>query len=154
VTLTEALDCIAKQAVKPNVRKLVEDLSIHVQQGGDLSAALARNPRSFPRLYVALIKAAEKSGMLSKLLNRALNYLRDENDTIRRVRGALTYPAIMFTFALTTTIFLLAFVLPRFTVIYANKGAALPAPTQVLMALSNGLVNHWLAIVLSIAGFV
>jgi len=143
VTLVDALDCIASQATKPNVKRLVEDLNSTVRSGNDLSSALARHPRSFPRLYVALIRAAEKSGMLSKLLHRATQYLRDEHDVIRRVRGALTYPGIMFAFACSTTLFLLAVVLPRFTTIYANKGAALPVPTKVLMAISSFIVGHW-----------
>ncbi len=158
VTLSEALDCISAQSVKPNVKRLVEDLSVQVQSGTDLSAALARHPRSFPRIFVALIRAAERSGMLAKLLNRAVQYLRDEQETLRRVKGALTYPAIMLTFAIATTVFLLAFVLPKFTVIYASKGAALPTPTKVLMAMSNFMVEHWAvligaAIVVGVGGY-
>jgi type IV pilus assembly protein PilC len=144
VTLSEALDCIAAQAIKPQVKKLVEDLATQVQSGSDFSSALSRHPRSFPRIFISLMKAAEKSGMLSKLLNRATQYLRDEQETLRRVRGALTYPSIRLGFAITTTVFLLAFVLPKFTAIYANKGAALPLPTQILMAASNFIVAHWM----------
>jgi type IV pilus assembly protein PilC len=69
------------------------------------------------------------------------------------VKGALTYPGIMLAFAVTTTIFLLAFVLPKFTVIYASKGAARPVPTRILMALSDGLVHNWM-MVLAVAGTV
>ena len=148
VTLIEALDCIAAQHSKPNVKSLVEDLSTQVQGGGDFSSALMRHPRSFPRLYVAMIRASERSGMMSKMMNRAVAYLRDEQDIVRKVKGALTYPAIMFAFALTTTLFLLAFVLPKFTTIYANKGAALPVPTRVLMAASNFVVHHWSVLIL------
>jgi len=143
VTLLEALDCAAAQAAKPNVKALVEDLSAQVQRGTDFSTALARHPKSFPRLYVAMVRASEKSGMMSKMINRATAYLRDEQDTLRRVKGALTYPAIMLSFALTTTLFLLAFVLPKFTVIYANKGAALPVPTRLLMSASDMVVHNW-----------
>ena len=146
VTLTEALDCIAQQSEKPHVRALVQDLSTQVQSGSDFSTALSRHPRSFPRLYIALIKASEKSGMMAKLLTRATNYMRDEHETLRRVKGALTYPAIMLGFAITTTIFLLVFVLPRFTGIYGAKGAVLPMPTRVLMAMSSALVDNWPAI--------
>jgi type IV pilus assembly protein PilC len=146
VTIVEALDCIAAQCTKPKMKQLVEDLSMQVQGGTDFSKALTRHPRSFPRLYTALIKAAEKSGMLSKLLTRATAYLRDEQETLRRVKGALTYPGIMLAFALSTTVFLLAFVLPKFTVIYASKGAALPMPTRILMALSDGLVHNWMMV--------
>ena len=146
VTLSEALDCIAAQANNPKLATLVEDLNRQVQSGTDFSTALSRHPRSFPRLFVAIIKASEKSGMMSKLLTRATNYLRDEQDTVRRVRGALTYPGIMLGFAVTTTVFLLAFVLPRFTAIYKGKEAMLPVPTKVLMHLSTFIVTHWMAI--------
>lgn len=145
VTVTEALDCIACQSTKPIVKKLIEDLSKQVQSGTDFSTALSKHPRSFPRLYVALIRAAEKSGMLSKLLNRATAYMRDEQEIIRRVRGALIYPGFMLGFAVITTVFLLIFVLPRFTAIYAGHAAALPMPTKVLMGISSALVDHWVA---------
>ncbi len=110
VTLSDALDCIAAQSEKPNVKRIVQDVCQEVQAGVDFSTALQRHPRAFPRLFVALISASEKSGMMAKLLQRATGYLRDEHDTIRRVRGALTYPAIMLGFAIGTTTFLLAFV--------------------------------------------
>lgn len=148
VTITEALDCIVAQSERPRVKQLLEDVSQQVHGGSDFSSALARHPRSFPRLFVALVKASEKSGMLSKLLLRGTEYLRDEADTIKRVRGALIYPGIMLSFAITTTIFLLAFVLPRFTVIYAAKAAALPVPTQILMGLSDFIVGHWLGLII------
>ena len=143
VTLSEALECIATQSEKPNVKRIVEDVCQEVQAGVDFSSALQKHSRAFPRLFVALIAASEKTGMMAKLLQRATNYLRDEHETIRRVRGALTYPAIMLGFALTTTTFLLAFVLPRFTAIYAAKKAALPVPTIILMAISNLIVTQW-----------
>lgn len=156
VTLTEALECISRQAKDLRFKSLVEDLSTQIQGGADFSAAIARHPRSFPRLYVSLMRAAEKSGTMSRMLLRATAYLREEQETLRRVKGALTYPAIMLGFAVLTTGFLLAFVLPRFAAIYSNKGAALPAPTRVLMGASGILVNHWLALTIgvSIAGAV
>jgi len=143
VPLSDALDCIARQADKPAVRTLVSDLSEQIQQGSCFSEALARHPRSFPILYTSLIKASEKTGMLSRFVGRATAYLRDEQEILRKVKGALTYPAIMFAFALVTTIILLVFVLPRFTVIYANKKAALPLPTRYLMAASDLMVTQW-----------
>jgi type IV pilus assembly protein PilC len=151
VTLSEALECIAAQAEKPRVKALLDDLLNTVRGGMDLSTALARHEASFPRLYVALIRASEKSGMMGKLLVRATTYLRDEQDTMRRVKGALTYPAVMLAFAVTTTIFLLAFVLPKFAAIYASKGAALPTPTRILMGLSDFIVDHRISLPVCIA---
>jgi type IV pilus assembly protein PilC len=152
VTLSEALECISAQADKPNVKGIVTDISQQVQEGGDLSSALQRHPRAFPLLFIALVSASEKSGMMGKLLNRATEYLRDEYEAIRRVRGALTYPAIMLFFAITTTTFLLTFVLPKFTAIYAAKAAALPVPTKILMAISGFIVHQWPWLIAGIAG--
>ena len=143
VTILDALECVAAQSIQPRMKALLKDVCEQVQAGIDLSAALAKHPKSFPRLYIALIKASEKSGMLPKLLNRATAYLRDEAEIVRKVRGALTYPAVMFAFAMSTTTFLLIFVLPKFTAIYASKKAALPMPTQILMGISGFLLDYW-----------
>lgn len=147
VTLTEALDCIAEQATLPQLKSMVEDIARQVQGGSDFSSALSRHPRSFPRLFVSLIRASEKSGMMAKLLARGTAYLRDEQEIVRRVKGALTYPGIMLAFAVTTTIFLLAFVLPRFAGIYAAKSAALPLPTKILLNMSNFMTAHWAGLI-------
>ena len=146
VTLSEALECVAQQTEKPKVKELVDDVLKHVHSGVDLSTALTRHERSFPRLYIALIRASEKSGMMGKLLGRATVYMRDEQETMRRVKGALIYPTMMLLFATGTTIFLLAFVLPKFTAIYASKAAALPTPTKILMGISDFLINHCVAL--------
>ena len=154
VTLIEALDCIAKQIERnPKLKSLVEDLSVQVQGGSDFSAALTRHPRSFPRLYVALIKASEKSGMMSKLLSAPTTYMRDEQETLRRVK-ALTYPAIMLAFAITTTIFLLAFVLPHFTVIYASakRGVADAGRSYSHGRQQCRRRTHWSLLLLSVLG--
>jgi type IV pilus assembly protein PilC len=151
VTLMEALECVSQQTDKPKVKALLDDVVRSVHSGTDLSTALSRHERSFPRLYVAIIRASEKSGMMGKLLARATNYLRDEQDTIRRVKGALVYPGVMLGFAVTTTTFLLAFVLPKFTAIYASKGAALPLPTKILMAASDFIVDNKVALPVALA---
>ncbi len=152
VTLADALDCISQQTVKPLSKAIVTDLLETVRGGSDFSTALQRHPRSFPRLYVALIKASERSGQMSKLIMRATQYLRDEQEIVRKVKGALTYPAIMLSFAILATTGLLAFVLPRFTAIYAAKAAALPLPTKVLMAISDFIVGHYISLPVAIGG--
>lgn len=154
VTLSDAMECIVQQTVKPHTKALVSDLLEQVRAGCDFSAALQRHPRSFPRLYVSLVKASEKSGMMSKMLVRATNYLRDEQDVVRKVKGAITYPAIMLTFCVLATIGLLAFVLPKFTSMYAAKAAALPLPTKMLMAASNFIVTHYISLPAGVIGVV
>ncbi|MGA2229957.1 MAG: type II secretion system F family protein [Tepidisphaeraceae bacterium] len=150
VTLSEALESIATQSAKPAVREIVGDVYDRVQKGETFSSALSRHPRSFPRMMVTLVAASEKSGLLAKLLGRTVNYLRDENDTLRRVRGALTYPAIMLAFTIATTCGLMTFVLPRFTAIYKSKGATLPIVTRILMAISDVMVHDWYWLILGL----
>jgi len=148
VTLSEALDSIGTQSHKPPVREVIADLCRRVSGGESFSSALFRHPKSFPRMMIALVAASEKSGQMSRMLGRARDYLRDEQDTLRRVRGALTYPGIMFAFALSTTCFLMTWVLPKFTAIYKSKGAALPVLTQFFMSVSDCLINDWYWIIL------
>jgi type IV pilus assembly protein PilC len=152
VTLAEALECVGAQCDKPVLKRLIDDIAEQVQRGADFSTALARHSRSFPRLFVTLIRASEKSGLMAKLLLRGTEYLKSEQETLRRVKGALVYPAIMFVFAVATTIFLLAFVLPKFTSIYAAKAAALPLPTKLLMGLSDFVIGHWLGLIVGLVG--
>lgn len=149
VTISEALDSIAAQSEKLPVRRLMEDLSRMVKSGTDLSSAMSRHSRSFPHVFVALIHASEKSGMLSKLMARGAQYMRDEQEIRGKVKGALTYPSVMFAFALATTCFLLVYVLPKFTAIYASKAAVLPRPTLALMELSAFVTNHYIALPVS-----
>src|SRR5690606_33466351 len=80
---------------------------------------------------------------LPRMIERANGYLKDEQEILRKVRGALTYPSIMLAFALTTSLFMLAFVLPRFTLLYKGKEHLLPTPTKVLLFLSDAVTQQW-----------
>ena len=143
VTISDALECIIQQAHTPHVKAVVGRLAAAVGRGEDLSAAVSRQPRSFPRVFVALVRASEKGGMLPRMIERANGYLRDEQEVIRKVRAALTYPAIMLSFALITCVAMLAFVLPRFTVLYRGKDHLLPMPTKILIGLSSLITDQW-----------
>jgi type IV pilus assembly protein PilC len=143
VTVSDALDCIARQADRPQVKQVLEEVAASVGRGEDFSTALGRQPGSFPQILVALVRASEKGGMLSRMIERANGYLRDEQEIIRKVRGALIYPGIMFSFALLTCVFMLAFIMPRFTVLYRGKEHLLPAPTKALLWMSGLITSHW-----------
>src|ERR1700709_1544152 len=114
-----------------------------VEAGKPFSEALARYPKVFSPLYINMVKASELSGGFSRMLDKIAAYLAEQNDTRSQVKGAMIYPGIIGTMAVSTTIFLLTFVLPRFMVIFKGKEAALPAPTKMLLALSNFMVNYW-----------
>src|SRR5688572_6777777 len=114
-----------------------------VEGGKQFSDALMRYPKIFSPLYINMVKASELSGGFSKMLDRIAVYLYQQIETVSMVRGAMIYPGIIGVMAVSTTVFLLTFVLPRFMVIFKGKEAVLPAPTKALLAMSNFLVNYW-----------
>ncbi len=143
VPVSEALECVRDQCENAAFREVLAEVTEEVQAGGELSAALADHPKVFPPVMGSLIRAAEMSGKLGPMLGVISKYLAKEQATARKIKGAITYPAVMFVMVIMVTIFLLVFVLPRFATIYESKDAALPAPTQMLMTLSHTLIHYW-----------
>lgn len=143
ISLSIALQNIIDQEQNLALRSILKELKGAVEEGEDFSAALARYPKLFDKTYVSLIKASEATGTLGPMLERIAGYLRQELDTKSRVRGAMAYPAVMMALAIGVTIFLLTFVLPKFTPLFNRKGVALPKPTRVMMTLSVLLIDYW-----------
>ncbi len=144
VTLAEGLESCRDANNSPAFAGALDRVIEQVQAGHDFSAALAEHPRIFTPLFVAMIRASEASGTLALMLQRVSEYLVSQRELRKKIIGALTYPAAMLSFAIGVSIFLLTFVLPRFASIYAGKEAALPAPTRLLMALSQNLSAYGL----------
>ncbi len=143
ISIRAAIEGIADQAENPKFRAMLQQMKKDVEAGKQFSDALARYPKTFSPLYVNMVKASELSGGFSRMLDRIAAYLSQQIETRSQVRGAMIYPGIIGTLAIGTTVFLLTFVLPRFMVIFKGKEAALPAPTKLLLALSDFMVNYW-----------
>ena len=143
VTLSEALDVLADQTTEPVFKAVVSDLSSQVKAGVEFSAALERYPRVFTRMFVALMKASEASGQMGTMLKRSADYMGQERETLKKIRGAMIYPICMMIFCTLVVIGMLIFILPRFEKIYSGKGAVLPVPTRFLLALSHGMTDYW-----------
>jgi type IV pilus assembly protein PilC len=158
ITLSAALAGILAQESNPGLKRLLADLKSSVEQGEDFSTALTRHPKHFDQTYVALVKASEATGTLGEMLQRIAGYLRKEVETRAKVRAALAYPTVMLLLAVVVTIFLLTYVLPKFTPLFTSRGTSLPKPTVVMMALSDALIHYWplwlLAIAACCVGFV
>ncbi|MEM9913891.1 MAG: type II secretion system F family protein [Planctomycetota bacterium] len=143
VPISEALHCVADQADSEHFHFIIKDIASQVEAGGELSRALSRYPKVFPTIMTSLVRASEVSGTMGSMLERVSIYMGKEYQTYRKIKGALTYPAVMLAMVLTVTIGLLVWVLPRFATIFESKGAALPMPTRLLIFLSNSLMMHW-----------
>lgn len=148
VPIAEALDASIDGSPPGAFRSTIEDLIQRVQAGSDISAAMAAHPRAFPPLFVHMIRASESSGLLGPMLRRVGDYLANQRDIRKKVKGALIYPCCLLIFALGATVFLIMFVIPKFAGIYAGKQAVLPLPTRILLGTSNWMVAHWLWLLL------
>jgi len=154
ISLQDSLESIAEQQEKQKFKVIITDLKNQIEAGQSFSQALAEHPQVFSNLYINMVAAAEISGSLSSMLQRLAEYLDGEAETRSQVRGAMVYPIIIAVMAVFVTIFLLCFVLPRFTAVFAGKEHLLPAPTKILMASSAFLRGYWFVIIPAVGGLV
>jgi type IV pilus assembly protein PilC len=143
ISLQDSLESIGEQNENQKFRVIILDLKNRIEAGQSFSQALAEHPQTFSELYINMVAAAEISGSLSGMLQKLAEYLDSEAETRSQVKGAMVYPIIIACMAVVVTIFLLCFVLPRFTAIFAGKEHLLPKPTKALMASSAFLRGYW-----------
>jgi len=130
---------------------VIRDLKTHIEEGNSFSQSLAEHPQVFTNLYINMVAAAEASGSLSDMLQKLAEYLDEEAETRSQVKGAMVYPIIIAVMAVVVTIFLLCFVLPRFTAIFRGKEHLLPLPTIILMT-TSAFLRHWWYVLLPAVG--
>ena len=143
INIRTAIASVADQMENAKFRAIIQRLKSDVEAGTPFSEALARHPKVFSPLYVNMVRASELSGNFAKMLERIAAYLAQQCETRSMVRGAMVYPVIIGVMAIVTTIFLLTFVLPRFTTLFAGKEALLPKPTLALIAISDFVRTRW-----------
>lgn len=143
ISITEALESMAEQAANPKLKKLLLALHGDVQDGKPFSEAVAAHPRVFSTLYINMIRASELSGSFSHILNRIAQYLTHQLETRSQVQAALMYPAIIGCMAVSTTVFMLVYVLPKFLILFQGKEQFLPLPTKILLGLSGSIIGFW-----------
>jgi type IV pilus assembly protein PilC len=143
ISLQDSLESIGEQVDNRKFKLVIMDLKNRIEAGQSFSQALAEHTNVFSELYINMVAAAELSGSLSDMLQKLAEYLDSEAETRSQVRGAMVYPIIIAFMAVTVTVFLLCFVLPRFTAIFRGKEHLLPTPTKVLMASSAFFRGYW-----------
>jgi type IV pilus assembly protein PilC len=152
ISIRAALEGIADQTENSKFKSLLLQIKHDVESGKQFSDALAKHPKYFGPLYVNMVRASEMSGSFSSMLDRIASYLAQQIETRNMVVGAMIYPAVIGTLAITVTIFLLTFVLPRFAAVFDGKEAVMPWPTRFLMGLSGFMVDWWWAVSLALVG--
>jgi len=141
VVLSDALDAIVEQYDPGAFRMIIKDVAKAVKSGQTFSALLASYPKVFSSMFVSMVKASEASGKMVEMLWVLSEYLNFEEETRRRIKGALMYPIVMVIMAVVAVGVMMFFVLPKFAKIYEAKGAALPKITQILLSLSGVMMD-------------
>ena len=154
IAIVQSLQALAEQTPNKVMRDTIRDICTRVESGESFSEALTRHPKAFNRLYVAMVGAGEKGGLLSEILARLATYLENTERLRKKVKTALMYPTTVTLVAIGITIFLLVKVIPVFKDVYSGFGAKLPAPTQVLMDLSDALRHYFIVFVVVTGGLV
>ena len=143
INVRQAIEGIAEQTTNARFRTVLEQLRSDVESGKSFSEALERHPRQFNPLYVNMVRASEMSGSFAKMLDRIAAFLQQQLETRKMVVGASIYPGVIAIMAISVTVFLLTFVLPRFAGVFDGKEEVLPGPTIFLMGLSDWMVYNW-----------
>jgi type IV pilus assembly protein PilC len=152
VPLLQAFDIVAKGNSNAGVRKLLNDIRTDVETGSSLSIAFKKYPLYFDALYCNLVNAGEQAGILDDLLDRLASYKEKIQAIKGKIKSALFYPTSIIVVAFLITTVIMIFVIPAFKELFAGFGADLPAPTLVVMKISDFFVSYWWAIFATVGG--
>jgi type IV pilus assembly protein PilC len=149
LAMVQSLQALAEQTTNKVMRDVIKDVCARVEGGDSFSEALQKHPKAFSRLYVCMVAAGEKGGLLAEILARLATYLENTARLRKKVKSAMMYPVVVTIVAILITIFLLIKVVPVFGEIFASFNHALPAPTQYLINLSHFVQRFILPIILA-----
>src|SRR6187200_670642 len=146
LNVVSSLVILEEQTDDPYFALVIKELRADVEGGLLLSQAMARHPKIFSRLYIAMVEAGEAAGILDQVLDRVALQIEKETQIKRRVKGAMMYPTMVMIFATLVLIGLLMFLVPVFVNIFAQLHGELPKLTQWVVAASDQLRAHWFII--------
>jgi len=141
--IDRSLNILSEVAEEKEMKKTIQSILKSIREGGSFSDALQKHPRSFPRLYVNMIRAGEAGGVLDVVLDKLNEFLESAKELKDSILSAMIYPAILSITGGISIIILLTFVLPKFSVIFAELGGSIPLSTKILLGVSHSLRTYW-----------
>jgi type IV pilus assembly protein PilC len=143
LSMLRSLYILAEQTESAPLAAVVNQVRMDVERGASLSAALAKHPKAFSRLYVAMVRAGEAGGVLDSVLQRLATTIEKQVELRRKVKSAMTYPAVVSCLVLLLVTAMMLFVVPMFQNIFSALGGKLPLPTEILIKVSNVVRKLW-----------
>ncbi|HET6463526.1 MAG TPA: type II secretion system F family protein [Candidatus Krumholzibacteria bacterium] len=150
--MVQCLSILSQQTEKEFFRESITKIMTDVEGGSTLGEAMGRHPRVFNSLYVNMVEAGEAGGILDVILVRLAQFLEKLDALQRKVKSALTYPAVVGVVALGATIFMLMFIIPTFAKMFTDFGGELPLPTRIVIGISDFLRHFWWALGAGVTG--
>jgi len=142
ISLSTALKTLSEQTKNKYFVKILIDVSASVEKGDTFADSLRQYQKVFGELFISMIEAGELSGKLEEVLHQLFIQMKKENKLISKVKGALTYPAVIVFAMFGIATFMLIFVVPKITAMFTELDVELPLPTKVLIFVSNSIVNN------------
>jgi type IV pilus assembly protein PilC len=155
--LVQCLEILSSQQDNKTFKEVLLKVKENVESGSTFADSLGRHPKVFDQLYVNLVAAGEVGGILDTILNRLAAYIEKSMKLKKQIKGAMVYPATVMSIAVVVVGVILIFVIPTFAKMFEEFGGELPAPTKIVIALSNFIVKYLIVIIAlfiaSISGF-
>ena len=151
VPLNRALRTLSDQTRNQALADTIDEIGKEVSAGKSLHEALGRFPKTFPTLYISMVKAGETGGFLEDVLHRLAIFIEKDQDLRSRIASAMAYPTLLIVIGTGAVIFLMVFFIPRFSEIFRKMGNNLPATTQIVMAVSYFCRDYWMVLLVGIA---
>jgi type IV pilus assembly protein PilC len=152
LTLTDSLSVLTQQTRNPAFARVLDEIYHEIEVGNNFANALEKFPQHFSKIYIALVRAGEASGMLDKVLTRLADNLEKQREFNGKIKGAMIYPAIVVCGMIGVVFIMMTFVIPQMTAIYEDFGGELPLATKILIATSKFFVKYWYLILAGLAG--
>jgi type IV pilus assembly protein PilC len=150
--LVQCLEALQDQTEDPVFRIVIRDVRVDISSGNSFSSAVKQFPNAFNSLFISMVEAGEASGALAEILAKVAVYFESSVKLTKKVKSAMTYPIAVIGLAVVLVNVLIIFVIPVFAAMFADFGAKLPAPTQMLIDLSEFMGSYWWAIALVLVG--
>ena len=148
--LVQALTILAEQSQNKTLSDITRKVVFDVESGNTVADAMGKHPKAFSPLYVNMVAAGEAGGILDTILMRLATFMEKNDALVRKVKGAMIYPAVIMSVAGIAVTVLLIFVIPVFENLFSSAGLALPLPTRVVMAMSRFLKGYWYVVIASV----
>lgn len=152
--LVQSLEILSKQQENSSFKNTLSEIQADVESGTTFADSMRKHPKVFDNLYSNMIEAGETGGILDTILSRLAIFMEKAMALKKKVKGAMTYPAICLAISILILIVILVFVIPVFEEMFSQMDAALPIPTQIVVSLSNAFKDNLIWIILPIIGLI